>query len=378
MVKKTTSPPSSPTDRILNRVYKSTLSPGGLGGVSKLLTEAKKFVPGLSRYRVKEFLKSKRSYTLHFLQPKRFARRKIIASKPRVIFSCDLADVSLLNRQNRGIKYLLVCVDVFSRYLQVQPLQRKDGLTVKKALADILENNSLSRGVSRLHVDRGKEFYNERLQAYLKDKKIKLYSTYSDVKAAHAERAIRTLKGKIYRYLTEYNTLSYYRALPSIVSGLNNTPHRGLKGATPESVHHLRDPVKIASQFRDMYKTPRSTPAASVTDELIPGTYVRLVGGNRTAKFARGFYQQNTEEQFVIDRVDKTSRDIPVYYLKDLDGERLKGLFYAQELVPAALPVDYQVDVLKTRRVRGKKQFFVHFRGYDRKFDRWVDDLTRI
>lgn len=371
-----------PVSSLLERIYRSPHSPGGLGGVRGLLAAARVINPDIAEERVREFLRGNRAYTLHRIRDKKFPRRKMLSPKPRVIFSCDLADMKLLSRFNNGHTFILVCVDMFSRFLQALPLKRKDAATVKSALETLLENEH-SEGVRRLHTDRGKEFYNAPVLRYLTSKNIKLYSTHSDVKAAIAERAIQTLKRRIYRYLTEYNTLSYLPVLQDIVKGLNNTPHRGLGagGLTPERVHRLHHPRAIIRQFHRMYKTALRPPPRSVDSQLQPGTIVRLVGGKRSSKFARGFYVQNTEEQFRITRVDR-SQPIPLYFIEDLSGEKIEGGFYASELIPSTLPDNYPVDIIKSRKKKGGKgkQYLIRFRGYDERFDRWVDesDLSRI
>ena len=70
------------------------------------------------------FLKELASYTLHKVTPKKYLPRKIFSLRPRIIASCDLADMSLLSRHNIGYRYILVSIDLFSRFAQVTPLKR--------------------------------------------------------------------------------------------------------------------------------------------------------------------------------------------------------------------------------------------------------------
>jgi len=71
------------------------------------------------------------------------------------------------------------------------------------------------------------------LKKYLEEKKIILYSTYSqEIKSALTERTISMLKGKLYRYLTLKNTLKYIDVLPDIVNAYNEGIHRSHR--TPE------------------------------------------------------------------------------------------------------------------------------------------------
>ena len=122
---------------------------------------------------------------------KTFLRRKIISKHPKHIASTDLADMTLLSRFNEGIKYLLVVIDVFSRFLSIYPLKKKDGQSVLKDIKHIIESDNF-KGIKYLNSDEGGEYYNKYVNHYLQDKNIKLYSTYSrEIKAFIAERVIR-------------------------------------------------------------------------------------------------------------------------------------------------------------------------------------------
>ena len=132
----------------------------------------------------------------------KFLRRRVLAPKPGIIASCDLADISSLARYNNRYKYILVFVDVFSRFAQTITLKRKDASSVHDALNKIL-NSSHFNNLKRLNTDEGREFYNEKIKKLLSSKDITLYSVSSrEIKAAIAERFIRTLKGKLFRYMT--------------------------------------------------------------------------------------------------------------------------------------------------------------------------------
>ena len=87
----------------------------------------------------------------------------------------------------------------------------------------------------------------KKLINYSTSKGIILYSVSSrEIKAAIAERFIRTLKGKLFRYMTHQNTKKYIHILPDIINSYNLTQHRGLGGKhTPVEIHRLTDPDEI-------------------------------------------------------------------------------------------------------------------------------------
>lgn len=357
-------------NQILSKVYTDVKTPNSYGGIQALLKNSRKINPSITREHVINFLKSQKAYTLHKVTPKNFLRRKILAPEPCVIASCDLADMTLLSRYNKGYKYILVFIDTFSRLAQAIPLKSKDASSMYTALKRILESRYFI-GLKRLNTDEGKEFYNKKVKELLNSKGIILYSVSSrEIKAAIAERFIRTMKGKIYRYMTHQNTKKYVHVLQDIIESYNNSIHRGLGGdLTPNEVHQMKDPACIKTQFIKMYKTP--TPSRKViTSNLTTGEYVRVT--NIKPTFHRGYTIQNSEEIFKISSVD-SSHTPTVYYIEDLEGEEVKGLFYREELIPVTLSDFYDIDIIKTKTVAGKKKHFVKWRGYPDKFNSWIN-----
>ena len=285
-------------NRVLSRLYNTPEEPHSFGGFEALYKRAKIIDSSISKQVVCEFLKNAPAYTLHKNTFKRFRRRRVIASRPKSMASCDLADMRSLSKYNDGIKYILVVIDIFSRYLEVIPLMRKDGLGVANALKNILDGPNFI-GLRHLNSDLGLEFYNRNVSTYLKSKDIVLYSVHSrEIKASIAERVIRTLKGKIYRYMTHRNTFKYLDVLTKLVKSYNNSVHRGLThGQTPKQVHNLCDNDRIKEQFNRMYKNDIPHESSS-SSSLVVGQTVRLADTERNAVFRRGFVVQNTIEIF--------------------------------------------------------------------------------
>ena len=360
-------------EKLLKKIYYDPASPAGLASIDKLYQQAKAVKPNIKIKDVKSFLKGSRVYTLHKLQRKKFPRGKVVAAGPRIILACDLADMAALQKENNGMRYLLVCVDVFSRYMFVEALQRKTGFSMVRAFSKILEKPE-ARGYSRIFSDKGKEFYNEKMKTFLRRKKMFVYSVYSqETKASVCERAIRTLKNKIYRYLTAYNTLHYLSIISDLVSAYNNTPHRGLKGKTPSEVHMLSNPKDWRKQFRLMYKKDAKQRKAFSSDLEI-GDLVRVVSSSRSQRFATGYTIQNTEEIFRISKINYSTSGLDTYELEDWGGEPVKGIFYRHELIETAEPETYNIDIIKKRRKRdGTLQYYVHWKSYPERFDEWIN-----
>ena len=361
-------------DEILSEIYTDISNPASYGSVDKLYRASKIINNKISRNDVKKFLANNRTYTLHRQSRKKFIRRRIFSKHPKHIASSDLADLSLLSRYNNGVKYLLVIIDIFSRFLSVYPLKRKDGQSVLEGIKHILESNEF-QGIKFLNSDEGGEYYNKYVKDYLQKKNIKLYSTFSrEIKAAIAERVIRTIKSKIFKYLTQKNTKKYIDVIDQIVNSYNNSSHRGLKkGQTPNDVHKLTDPNLVQEQFDRMYKDVHRI-KKNITSLLSVGQAVRIVNSDKNKVFRKGYLIQNTEEIFRIKSIDNNY--IPtVYYLEDLEGEEIKGKFYRDELTPCEVPEYFHIDIIKERTLNKKKQYFVHWRGYPESSRRWVDAI---
>ena len=73
------------------------------------------------------------------------------------IWGVDLADMQSLSKYNKGIKYLLCAIDLFSKYAWVIPLKDKKGTTIVNAFQKIILEERKS---NKIWVDQGNEFYN--------------------------------------------------------------------------------------------------------------------------------------------------------------------------------------------------------------------------
>ena len=113
---------------------------------------------------------------------KKIKKRKVYSVFKDNIWGADLADMQLLSKYNKGIRFLLCVIDIF-RYI------------ITKAFQSILKQSN--RKPNKIWVDKGSEFYNAYFKKWLRDNDIVMYSTHNEGKSAVAERFIRTLKSKI-------------------------------------------------------------------------------------------------------------------------------------------------------------------------------------
>ena len=131
---------------------------------------------------------------------RKFKIRKVYLSFRENIWGVDLADMQSLNKYNKGIKYLLCAIDLFSKYAWVVPLKNKKRRSIVNAFQKII---SEGRKPNKVWVDQGGEFYNNSFKRFLKINNIEMYSTYNEGKSVIAKSLfIRTLKNKIFKHMT--------------------------------------------------------------------------------------------------------------------------------------------------------------------------------
>ena len=158
-----------------------------------------------------------------------FEKRRVYSTFKDNIWGVDLADMQLLSKYNKGIRFFLCVIDIFSKYAWVVPLKDKKGISIVKAFQNILKQSNSKRKPNKIWVDKVSEFYNAYFKKWLRDNDIVMYSTHNEEKSVVAERFIRTLKSKIYKYATSISKNVYIDKLDDIVDEYNNTYHTTTK-----------------------------------------------------------------------------------------------------------------------------------------------------
>ena len=167
------------------------------------------------------------AHELHKPVIKKFNKRKVYSQFKDNIWGVDLADMQSLSRKNKGIKYLLCAIDLYSKYAFVIPLKNKKGISITNAFDKIIKQSK--RKPNKIWVDQGSEFYNNNLKKWLSDNSIIMYFSYNEGKSVVAERFIRTLKNKLYKHMTATGKNVYYDILDDVVNKYNNTKHSTIK-----------------------------------------------------------------------------------------------------------------------------------------------------
>ena len=135
--------------------------------------------------------------------------------------------MQLISKFKKGFRILLCVIDIFSKYAWVALLRDKKCLSIVDAFQKILDDSN--RKPDKIWVDKSSEFYNNFFKKWLKDNDIEMYSIHNEGKSVVSKRFIRTLKTKIYKYMTSVSKNVYIDKLDDIVGEYNNTYHRTIK-----------------------------------------------------------------------------------------------------------------------------------------------------
>ena len=241
---------------------------------------------------------------------RKFNKRKVYSQFKDNIWGVDLAEMQSLSRKNKGIKYLLCAVDLYSKYAFVIPLKDKKGISIVNAFNKIIKQSN--RKPNKIWVDQGREFYNNVFEKWLSDNDINMNSTYKEGKSVVAETFIRTLKNKLYKHMTATGKNVYY-VLDDVVNKYSNTKHSTIK----------MKPIDVKNNKRvyiDEHNEKDSK--LNVGDRARISRYKNI--------FAKGYAPNWSSEIFIVNKINDT---VPcTYNLKDLNDEEIIGSFFDKEL----------------------------------------------
>ena len=312
----------------------------------------------------------KKDLARELLRPKlkRFPRRRIFSPNVDRIWTMDLMVVDKYSKQNKNYNYILVILDIFSRFAMAHPLQRKTGEEVTAALKHIFTKSG--RKPTRIWSDDGKEFFNSKVQGLLHKYGITLYSSFNEPKASIAERFIRTLRRKMETHYIITQSTVWYKALQSMIDEYNSEFHRSI-GMSP---NEALKPENYAKVYEMQYS---KRPKIRQKSDLKIGDKVRISLHKR--HFEKGSTANWSEEIFQIVEIMKDYKPI-VYKLEDLAGEEIHGGFYREQLQKTDQEI-YRIDrvIRKRKMADGTQESLVRWSGYSDKFDSWMpsDDVMR-
>ena len=241
---------------------------------------------------------------------RKFNKRKVYSQFKDNIWGVDLADMQSLTRKNKGIKYLLCAIDLYTKYAFIIPLKDKKGISIVNAFNKIIKQSN--RKPNKIWVDQGGEFYNSVFEKWLSDND-NMYSTYNEGKSVVAERFIRTLKNKLYKHMTATGKHIHYDVLDDVVNKYNKTKHSTIKTKPIDVKNNKRVYIDEHNEKDSKFK---------VGDRVRISRYKNI--------FPKGYAPNWSSEIFIVNKIN--DRVPYTYNLKDLNDEEIIGSFYDKEL----------------------------------------------
>jgi transposase InsO family protein len=336
----------------METIYYDPKHPSSLGGVHSLQQATKE--------KAAAWLQTQRAYTLHKPARKTFQTRKTRTSHSHSQWQADLNDMIAYSKVNKGYRYILTVIDVFSRYAWAEPLKSKTAKQIIFAFKKIFKVTP-----SYLQTDRGKEFENGSFQKFLHQHGVKWFAVTSTTKASLCERFNRTLKTRMFRYFTYRGSYKWVDVLQQLISSYNQSVHRSLpKGMTPhmavQSLHH-----------KSVWQNQEKDDAVKKSSKQLKlGDEVRI--SKHKDIFRKGYLSNWSEEIFIIAEID--DRFSPaMYVIKDEQGHKIVGKFYGSELQKVSNASGlYAIEKIIKRKAN---KTLVKFIGYPGTY--WVNKVYK-
>ena len=297
------------------------------------------------------------SQELHKPRKINFERRKVISNNIDHIWGIDLITMIKYTKQNKNYKYILTVIDFFSKYSWCYPLKTKKSEEIINSFKDNFKKSK--RKPTMIQSDEGSEFTNNVTQTFFKNNNIKWYHTYNrDIKCSICERYNRTILNKIYKNFTLNNNTIWINDLDKLVNEYNNTYHRSIKMKPIDASKKSNENIVRNNlyNFRYTNKKPKFSIGDRVRISLLKNT------------FEKSYTSNWSQEIFIIDDI-KTS-NVHYYFLKDLQGDKIDGSFYEQELLKTKQNDLYIIEKI-IKKVGNK--YLVKWKNYSDKFNSYVN-----
>jgi hypothetical protein len=286
----------------------------------------------------------------------KFPRRHTEIRDINETLQMDLVEMNPYSRSNRGFKYILTIIDIFSKFAWALPLKNKSAIEVHKVLAKFFKTTIHTRGegrgrVENVQTDGGKEFFNSTCSKLFASLHINHYCTYTVLKAAIVERFNRTIKNKIWKHFSLIGKYKWIDDLPRLMDEYNNSRHRITKFAPATVNESNKDQVlrNILTEYTRKSIPPNTAPTRNL---FKVGDYVRI-SKHKAPTFSKGYTPNWSAEIFKI--VKRNNTTPYTYMLQDETGNVINGSFYSQELQITRFPDTFLIEKVVRKDPRRKR-----------------------
>ena len=286
----------------------------------------------------------------------KFERKKIIVNHIDEIYSCDLVDMQRYSKVNRGYKYIFTNIDIFSKYGWGFPIKSKKISDIKPCFEKIFKERKPSYTWS----DKESGFFSKEMFKFFENNNVKIYHTYSNLKAIVIERFNRSLRELMMKKFVKSNNTVWYKILLELIKTYNNRYHRTIK-MKPIDVNKTNEKY-IKNNFYT-YDITNKKPKFKINDIVRISLKRRELFDKPTGNI------KWSEELFKIYKINKSN--VISYQIKDMNDEIIKGIVYEKELQKTrSSSNEYIIEkILKTKG----NNIFVKSRGYSNNFNSWID-----
>ena len=286
----------------------------------------------------------------------KFERKKIVVNHIDEIHSCDLVEMTKYSRMNKGYKYIFTNIDIFSKYVWSFPIKSKKISDIKPCFEKIFKE----RKPKYIWSDQESSFFSKEMLKFFEDNNVKIYHTYSNLKAVVIERFNRSLRELMMKEFVKNNNTVWYNILPELIKKYNNRYHRTIK-MRPIDVNKTNE--KHIKNTVYNYDITNKKPKFKIDDLVRISLKRRELFDKPTGNI------KWSEELFKIYKINKSN--VINYQLKDMNDEIIKGIFYEKELqLTKNISDEYIIEkILKTN----KNKIYVKWRGYSNNFNSWID-----
>ena len=274
-------------------------------------------------------------------------------------------------------KYMVVFIDVFTKYAWIYPTRQKGGRETTACLQQFLASCGPEKP-ARLSTDRGGEFVSHLFRQLCLDNNIELIVTSSNHhKCVIVERFNRTIQRILYQQMHVSDRKDWPALLPQALRIYHFRKHRTIK-MSPHAAEQNINQEQVLKAHLLRYAKARSPK----TPKFKAGQLVRMVlNQNKGNQFQRGYQPSFTFEAFEIVQV-LSNLPLPRYTLMDMKNSavtvgqgQLKKMvtFFENELVLYSPPMrpPFIIEKILTQT---NGYYFIKWKGYNEKnFNSWID-----
>ena len=363
----------APWEDYLRRIYYDPSHPASYEGekaLYKAVRREKKF--NISHKQIRNWLQNQDAYSLNKSVKRNFQHGCVIVSSIDDQWDADLASFAYDADANDGYRYLLVVIDIFSRYGWIEPIKDKSSKEIVHAFNKILNKGRKPR---RLRTDAAKDFTSKRFQENLKSKNINHFTTHSEKQANYVERFIKTIKSRIWRHIRSQNSRRYIDVLQKLVDSYNKSWHSGI----------LSEPINVnkGNENRLWWQMYWPKDFGVKKDEKKVGDkkvkFLFKVGEKVRISHLRSAFQWEYDIKWSGEIFKISKRFVrqgqPMYRIIDWFNKPVKGTFYQKELQKVNVKTSdiFKIDKILKYKGRGKnKQAKIRWLNWPKKFDSWV------